>query len=62
MEPTDRRQLEAALRQCLDRLRIRQLRQRQEALLASEESGVPTPRHLEPEIESVNAGIRELSG
>ena len=62
MEPTDRRQLEAALRQCLDRLRIRQLRERQEALLASEESGVPTPRHLEPEIESVNAGIRELSG
>ena len=62
MEPTDRRQLEAALRQCLDRLRIRQLRERQEALLASEEAGVPTPRHLEPEIESVNAGIRELSG
>ena len=62
MEPADRRQLEAALRQCLDRLRIRQLRERQEALLASEEAGVPTPRHLEPEIESVNAGIRELSG
>ncbi len=62
LEPTDRRQSEAALKQCVDRLRDRYLRERQDSLIASEDQGVPTPRHLEQEIESVNAGIRELSG
>ena len=62
LEPTDRRQSEAAFRQCVDRLRDRHLRERQDALIASEDQAVPTPRHLEPEIESVNARIRELAG
>ena len=62
LEPADRRQSEAAFKQCLDRLHDRYLRERQDSLIASEDQRVPTPRRLEQEIESVNAGIRELSG
>ena len=62
LEPTDQRQSEAAFKQCVARLRDRHLRERQDALIASEDQGVPTPRRLEQEIESVNARIRELAG
>ena len=62
LERTDMRQSEAAFKQCVDRLRDRHLRERQDALIASEDQSVPTPRHLEQEIETVNARIRELAG
>ncbi len=61
-EPADRRQSEDAFKQCVARLRIRQLKELQETLMDTENPGIPPPRHLEQEIERVNAGIRELSG
>ncbi len=62
LEPTDRKQGEAAFERCVKRLTDRHLRERQLDLVATEDSSEPTPRHLEPEVESINAGIRELSG
>ncbi len=59
LAPTDHIDGEAALRQCLLRLRRRHLLELQEALLASDDASIPPPRDMEGEIASVNAGIRE---
>lgn len=50
---------EAAMMQCLNRLRRRRLGEMQENLLASEDYSVPPSRDVEESIAAVNAGIRE---
>ena len=61
LESADRLQREAALKQCVAILQKSRLGELQQTMLASGDPSAPTPRDLEPEIEKVNAGIRELS-
>ena len=56
----DRQESEAALEQCLKRLKIQRERESQEALLASDEAGEPPPRETEGTIVEVNARLKEL--
>ena len=62
LEPTDRRQSDAAFQECLKRLKTRYWKEHQESIIASEDQGQPLPRHLEREIERINAAIRTLAG
>ena len=62
LEPTDRRQSDAAFQECLKRLKTRYWKEHQESIIASEDQGQPLPRHLEREIEKINAAIRTLAG
>ena len=57
--PADRRQSEAALAQCLQRLERRHLRELQEGLLASEDTGAPPPREMEGPVSDVNAKLKQ---
>jgi DNA primase len=50
---------EAALGECLQRLKSRHLKGLQEALLASEDAGVPPPREMERQIVNLNAQLKE---
>ena len=55
----NRRESEAALRQCLQRLEERHLKEYQEALVASEDTSVPPPREMEGPVSEVNARLKE---
>lgn len=58
--PTDRRDGESALRQCLQRLEKRHLQELQEELLATDETNMPPSREMEETISNVNARLKEL--
>ena len=60
LTPADHQQGEVALEQCIKRLEGRYLKDLQEGMLASDDTGVAPPREMEPQISSVNARLREL--
>ncbi len=60
LAPADRKSMEAALTQCLQRLEERHLQEQQEALLSSEDASVPPPPELEQPIVSLNSRLKEL--
>lgn len=60
LAPTDQRESELALAQCLQRLERRHLQELQESLLTVESADSPPPRELEVTIADVNSRIKEL--
>ncbi len=60
LAPVDRKEAEAALEQCLQRLESRHLQELQESLLACEDPSAPPPREIEQAIVNVNARLKEL--
>lgn len=56
--PTDSRQSERALEQCIQRLKRRHLLEMQETLLMTEDHATPPSRELAAEIAIINAGIK----
>ena len=57
----DRRESEAALEQCFERLERRHILELQEVLLASEDAGAPPPRDMEDVVSGMNERLKELS-
>ena len=58
--PTDRRDSEAALSQCLRRLEERHLRRLQESLLASEDGEGPPAKEIEAQVAEVNSQLKAV--
>ena len=58
--PTDRRDSEAALSQCLRRLEERHLRRLQESLLASEDGEGPPAKEIEAKVAEVNSQLKAV--
>ena len=56
----DRRESEAALEQCFERLERRHILELQEVLLASEDAGSPPPRDMEGAVAGMNERLKEL--
>ena len=58
--PTDRRESEAALSQCMQRLEERHLRRLQESLLASDDGDGPPAKEIEAQVAEVNSQLKAV--